>query len=201
MIRLPLRYLQNYIGHMCGIRHALAKKLHLCGQSGTKGSQLMNEGCGSHQPLFLNNVSSASLTRASWSNMNFGIAPKPGESTGDGPPPSCMSFVGLIRMGNYDNFNWKANPLWALWVENSKRFVEKIKTWHLLRGIALWMIRIERNDKVFNMNNGMTSSCTPKPLGLGWLNLPRFTSTRPKPSAKTLMKLGELGTLFVDGIE
>ena len=42
--------------------------------------------------------------------MNFGIAPKPGESTGDGPPPSCMSFVGLIRMGNYDNFNWKAKP-------------------------------------------------------------------------------------------
>lgn len=31
-----------------------------------------------------------------------------------------------------------------------KKFIKKIKIWHLLRGITLWTIWIERNGKVFN---------------------------------------------------
>ena len=31
-----------------------------------------------------------------------------------------------------------------------KRYGKMIKIWHLLRGITLWTIWIERNDKVFN---------------------------------------------------
>ena len=52
-----------------------------------------------------------------------------------------------VRTGNYDSFNWKQ----ALFGERIQRkFVKKIKIWHLLRGITLWTIWIERNDKVFN---------------------------------------------------
>jgi len=50
-------------------------------------------------------------------------------------------------MGNYDSFNWKQ----TLFGERiPKKFVKKFKVWHLLRGITLWTIWIERNDKVFN---------------------------------------------------
>ena len=52
-----------------------------------------------------------------------------------------------VRMGNYDCFNWKQ----ALFGERiPKRYDKIIKVWHLLRGIILWTIWIERNDKVFN---------------------------------------------------
>jgi hypothetical protein len=55
-----------------------------------------------------------------------------------------------VKTGNFDNFNWKSKPSLGSWGEDPKKFVKKVKIWHLLRGIALWMIQIERNDKVFN---------------------------------------------------
>ena len=52
-----------------------------------------------------------------------------------------------VNTGNYDSFNWKQ----ALFGERiRKKFAPKIQVWHLLRGITLWTIWIERNDYVFN---------------------------------------------------
>ena len=52
-----------------------------------------------------------------------------------------------VRSGNDDIFNWKQ----ALFGERiPKKFGKTIQIWHLLRGITLWTIWIERNDKVFN---------------------------------------------------
>ena len=52
-----------------------------------------------------------------------------------------------IRTRNYDSFNWKQ----TLFEEKiPKKFTKKIKVWHLLRGMTLWTIWIECNDKVFN---------------------------------------------------
>ena len=52
-----------------------------------------------------------------------------------------------VRSGNYDCFNWKQ----AIFGERiPKRYGKMSKIWHLLRGITLWYIWIERNDKVFN---------------------------------------------------
>jgi hypothetical protein len=53
-----------------------------------------------------------------------------------------------VRIGNYDNFHSKQ----AIYGEMVRRkFCKQNKIWHLLRGIALWTIMIERNDKVFNL--------------------------------------------------
>ena len=52
-----------------------------------------------------------------------------------------------VRTGNYDCFNGKQ----ALFGERiPKKYSKKIPIWHLLRGITLWTIWIECNDKVFN---------------------------------------------------
>ena len=52
-----------------------------------------------------------------------------------------------VQSGNYDCFNWKQ----ALLGERiPKKYSKTIKIWHLLRGITMWTIWIERNDKVFN---------------------------------------------------
>ena len=52
-----------------------------------------------------------------------------------------------VRSGNYDCFNWKQ----ALFGERiPKKYSKTIKIWHLLRGITMWTIWIERNDMVFN---------------------------------------------------
>ena len=52
-----------------------------------------------------------------------------------------------VHTGNYDCFNWKQ----VIFGERiPKKYAKKIKIWHLLRGITLWTIWVERNDKVFN---------------------------------------------------
>ena len=52
-----------------------------------------------------------------------------------------------MRKGNYDCFSWKQ----ALFGERiPKRYGKMIKIWHMLRGIILWNIWIERNNRVFN---------------------------------------------------
>ena len=52
-----------------------------------------------------------------------------------------------VRTSNFDNFNWKQ----ALFGERiPKKYGKMVKVWHLLRGITLWTIWIEQNDKVFN---------------------------------------------------
>lgn len=52
-----------------------------------------------------------------------------------------------VRTSNYNSFNWKQ----ILFRERiTNKFVKKIKIWHLLRGISLWTMWIEQNDRVFN---------------------------------------------------
>ena len=52
-----------------------------------------------------------------------------------------------VQSGNYDTFNWKQ----AMFGKRiPKKFSKTIQIWHLLRGITLWIIWIERIDKVFN---------------------------------------------------
>ena len=52
-----------------------------------------------------------------------------------------------VISGNYDCFNWKQ----TIFGERlPKKYDPNIKIWHLLRGITLWAIWIERKDKVFN---------------------------------------------------
>ena len=65
---------------------------------------------------------------------------------GDGLPISCMNFVGL-EMATMICFNWKQTIFGK---RIPKKYSKKIKIWHLLRGITLWTISIEHNDKVFN---------------------------------------------------
>ena len=52
-----------------------------------------------------------------------------------------------VRTKNYDNFIWKQTMFGE---RIPKKFGMMIKIWHLLRGITLWIIWIEGNDKVFN---------------------------------------------------
>lgn len=55
-----------------------------------------------------------------------------------------------VRTTNYETFHWKQ----ALFGERlQKKFCKQIQIWHLLRGITLWFIWIERNDKVFNQEH------------------------------------------------
>jgi hypothetical protein len=52
-----------------------------------------------------------------------------------------------VRTGHLDSFNWKQ----AIFGERIPyKFRKMTKIWHLLRGITLWTIWVERNDKVFN---------------------------------------------------
>ena len=52
-----------------------------------------------------------------------------------------------VRSGNLDCFNWKQ----TIFRERiPRKYGSKVKIWHLLKGITLWTIWIERNDKVFN---------------------------------------------------
>ena len=50
-----------------------------------------------------------------------------------------------MRIGNYDNFYWKQSMF-------GERMPKKlvIQVGHLLKDITLWIIWIERNDKVLN---------------------------------------------------
>ena len=97
-----------------------------------------------HLPPFLNNASSASQTPMNQSNTYFGIAFKLG-GHGGGPPTLCTSFVGfeleitIVFKGN--KHFWRNNP---------KEIMQKANCWHLLRGMTLYIIWIEHNDKVFN---------------------------------------------------
>ena len=59
-----------------------------------------------------------------------------------------------VRNGNYDSFNWKQ----ALFGERIRnKFGKNINIWHLLRGIMLWTIWIEHNNKLFNHEQGHES--------------------------------------------
>ena len=111
------------------------------------------------------------------------------------------------RTGNYD-FNWKQ----ALFGERiPKKFATEIEIWHLLHGITLWMIWIDQNNRVFNHEQWHESKM--KHLiwdnlimyaKMAWervVNLLRLASTWPKPSFKDLIKLGEIGTFFLEVIK
>ena len=102
-IRAPLAWQTNgkatswvtisSIGHKFGNRSDPEKKLHLCGQFGTKLLQSMSGGLVLHQPLLLSNVCFAFPIPVSQSNINYGTASKQG-GHGDGPRSLCMNFVG-----------------------------------------------------------------------------------------------------------
>ena len=59
-----------------------------------------------------------------------------------------------VRYGHLDSFNWKQ----AIFGERIPyKFRKLVKIWHLLRGITLWTIWLERNDKVFNQEQWQES--------------------------------------------
>ena len=105
----------------------------------------MNGGFTSHLHPFLSNVSSASLTRVSWINTKLGIVFKHG-GLGDGSRSSCTSCA---RWGPTTTIASNGNKI-CLGERIWKKFCKQIKIWQLLRGITLWTIWIERNDKAFN---------------------------------------------------
>lgn len=51
-----------------------------------------------------------------------------------------------VNICNYDSLDWKQTPFG----ESIPKKFAKMKILHLLGGIMLWRIWIERNDKVFN---------------------------------------------------
>ena len=86
-----------------------------------------------------------------------------------------------VKTNNYDSFNWKQ----ALFGERiPNKIAKKIMIWHLFRGMTLWTIWVEHNDKVFyqecwhesqiNYSFGMTPSCTMRWFGQGWWNMLRL---------------------------
>ena len=133
----------NFNGHKFGTPLEPVKKSLSFGRYGTKQWRLMNDGLKLHQPPFLSNVFFTCLIRMNRSSINFGIASK----------------LGDLEM---DHFHYT----WALWSphrqlrllqlkisffsERTPQKYSKKPIWHLLRGITLWTIWIERNDKMFN---------------------------------------------------
>ena len=90
-------------------------------------------------------VSHVSRTRANQSSIDSRTVFKLG-GPGNGLRSSYHELC-VVKMGNYDNFNWKH----AMFGERILYKLGKvIKIWHLLRSIILWHIWIECNDKMFN---------------------------------------------------
>ena len=135
----------SFIGHKCGTRCDRARKPRLFGRFGIRRWRSMNGGPVLHRLLFQSNVCSAYLTPMNRSKHKFW----------DCIQARCawrwatyiMHELCGVRTGNYDCFNWKQ----ATFGERiPKRYGKMVKIWHLLRGITLWTIWVERNDKVFN---------------------------------------------------
>ena len=104
-----------------------------------------------------------------------------------------------VRSGNLDCFNWKQ----AIFGERiPRKYGPKVKIWHILRGIILWTIWIERNDKVFNhvewyiskvkLEFGTNSLFTLKRLGNGWWSKFGLVGSRLRRYSKALINLGGL---------
>lgn len=92
-------------------------------------------------------------------------------------------------MGNYDSFNWKQALLGG---RVPKQFVKKLKILHLLWGITLWMIWIERNDRVFNHEQWHES----KMKNLIWDNLIMYA----KAACITVAKFVEIGAYMAKAL-
>ena len=59
-----------------------------------------------------------------------------------------------VRSDHLDSFNWKQ----TIFGERiSYKFRKLVKIWHLLQGITLWTIWVERNDKVFSQEQWQES--------------------------------------------
>lgn len=117
---------------MYGTLHAPTKKLHLCGPLGTRRLRSMNEGLELLRHPSLSNVCFAFLTRANQFNIKFGIAFKPWRAWRWAT--LIMHDLCGVRTSNHDNIYWKQTLL-----EESilKKFVKKMKIWHILQGITL----------------------------------------------------------------
>ena len=80
-----------------------------------------------------------------------------------------------------------------------------IKIWHLLTGITLWTIGIERNDRVFNQEHAKVKQRIWDELIIyakaAWNRVLEHTSRlvafRQRQCFKALTKLGELGTFYL----
>ena len=159
-------------GHKYGIRYGLGKKLHLCGQYGTRPLQSTNGGPALHRCPFPNNVCFVFLIRVNQSNINFGIASKRGE-LGDGLHVSCKTSAGFdlattsVLIGN-KLFLVKGSP---------KSMVRRFKFGIFLGGLPFGpsgsnvMIRFSTRNSgrllESSIGFGMNLLSTPKRLGLG----------------------------------
>ena len=135
----------GFVGPKYGTHNSPVKKRHSFGQYGTKRWRSMSGGPTLRWYPFPNNAPFAYQILVNRLNTNFGIVFKLG-GCGDGPHSSCMRSVGLelatmIVLIVNKHFFWERLP---------KKYGKKAKIWHLLRGITMWIIWIERNDKVFN---------------------------------------------------
>ena len=132
-------------GLKCGTLFTLVRKPHSFGQFGIRRWRLMSGGHALRRPPSQNNVffclpgTSESVKHKFWDCIQARRAWR--------WATYIMQELCGVRTGNYDCFNWKQ----AFFGERlPKKYGLKTKIWHLLRGITLWTIWIERNDKVFN---------------------------------------------------
>ena len=193
------------IGHKFGICSGRGKRLHSCGQFGTKPLWSMNGGRALRQPQSLSNVFFAFLTRVNQSNIDYGIAFKLGE-LGDGPHSLCMNSVGLesgtmTASTGSKSCSGKGFP---------KNMARRFKFGIFLGALHSRPSGLNVMTKFSTVNNGMclrsntgfgtSSSSTAKLLGTAWWRLSKLVIFRWRPCSKVLTILGERGMFFVGDI-
>ena len=108
-----------------------------------------------------------------------------------------------FRIGNYDSSNLGKGLLQRI----PKNYGKMCKILHLLRGITLWTIWIEPNDKVFNREQWHKSKVKQRIwdkviiyFTTAWNRVIEQIKFFTVDMLQSLTKLGVLGTFFVEGI-
>ena len=111
------------------------KKPHSCGLFGTRPLRSMNEGNVLQRHPSLSNLLKFRDCIQAWRTWWWATF--------------IMHDLCRVWNKNYDSFHCK---LVLFGKRIPKKFAKKMKIWHLLHSITLWIIWIERNDWVFNQD-------------------------------------------------